>query len=135
MRQNADPFVLVLIDGNDMIFHQNLLRQGEHGGQVAANAINNAVLDWARTNIPETPDEVKVVVRVYANVRSIANACVKAEIIAHPSQLEDFVLGFTSASPLFDFVDVGTPKGAAEGKVLGEWDRLLRVCTFRTDSL
>jgi hypothetical protein len=118
-----------------MIFHQNLLQKGVQGGEVAANAINNAVLDWARTNIPETRDDAKVVVRVYANVRSIGDACVKAGIISHPSQLEDFVLGFNSAHPLFDFIDVGTAKDAADGKVVGEYNRLLEVCTFKTDSL
>jgi hypothetical protein len=128
-RQNADPFVLVLIDGNGMIFHQNLLNKGIEGGQIAANAINNAVLDWARTNVPETPDEVKAVVRVYANVRNIADGCAKAGIITYPGQLEDFVRGFTSTDPLFDFVDVGTAKDAADEKVVGEYSRLLTVCT------
>jgi hypothetical protein len=111
-----------------MIFHQNLLNKGLEGGQIAANAINNAVLDWARINVPETPDEVKAVVRVYANVRSIADACAKAGIINYPSQLEDFVRGFTSTDPLFDFVDVGTAKDAADEKVVGEYSRLLTVC-------
>lgn len=128
-KQNSYPFILVLIDGNGMIFHQNLLNKGRDGGQLAANAINNAVFEWARTNIPETPDEVQVVVRVYANVRSITDACVKAAIITHPSQMDEFILGFNSANPLFDFIDVGTAKNAVDGKVVGEYSRLLTVCT------
>ena len=129
LRQNADPFILVLIDGNGMIFHQNLLPKGEEGGKIAANAIKHAALDWARTNVPETPDEVKVIVRVYADVRGISNACTKAGIINHPSLLQDFVHGFTSCDPLFDFIDVGTGTDAADQKVVGEYFRLLTLCT------
>ncbi len=119
-RQNADPFVLVLIDGNSMIFHQNVMNRGLQGGQTAANAINNAVLDWAKKNVPETPDETKVVVHVYANVRDITEACFKAGTINNPSQMDNFILGFTSANPLFAFTDVGTGQNAADAKVVGE---------------
>jgi hypothetical protein len=118
--QNRDPFILVLIDGNGMIFQHNFLKQGELGGKTAANTVNNAIFEWARNNITEVPEETKVVVRVYANVKGIAEACAKAGIVEHPSRVEEFVRGFTSSNPLSDIIDVGAASDAVEGKIDGE---------------
>lgn len=103
-----------------MIFHRNFLKQGELGGKVAATTINNAIFEWARNNIAEVPEETRVVVHVYGNLKGIAEACAKNGMVDHPSRVEEFVQGFTSAHLLCDFIDVGFGKDAVEGKIHGE---------------
>jgi hypothetical protein len=117
--QNRDPFILVLIDGNGTIFHQNFLKQGALGGQTAATTLENAVLNWARSAIADIPDDTKIVVRIYGNIRAIAETCAQHGMVDSPSRFEDFVRAFNSTSPLFDFVDVGS-SGAAHDKVIGK---------------
>ena len=120
IKRQEDPFILVLIDGNRMVFHHNFLNKGGKGGSHAANVINNVALDWALINIPEAAEDINVIVRVYADVCSTTEACVSAGIINHSAMMEDFVVGFNSANSLFDFVDVGTTKGGTNVNVIGE---------------
>ena len=103
-----------------MIFKDNLLKQGEVGGRKAANALHNSVLEWATSNIMECPADSKVVVRVYANLRGLAEVCTKAGIVEHPSIVHEFARGFTCGKTLFDFTDVGAGKDRADAKIAGE---------------
>ena len=100
-----------------MIFNSTFLKQGEAGGKLAANALHNAVHEWATSNVPECPAGAKVVVRVYANIKGLADVCTKAGIVDHPSKIEDFARGFTGGKTLFDFTDVGAGKDRADGKI------------------
>ena len=66
------------------------------------------------------PSDIRIVVRVYANVKGLADVCTKADLITSPSMMEDFTRGFTRGKMLFDFVDVGYGKDRADGKVAGK---------------
>ncbi|KAK1064030.1 hypothetical protein LTR33_012160 [Friedmanniomyces endolithicus] len=114
---NRDPFVLVLLDGDGMIFNNRYLRAGEAGGVKAAAVLHHAVQNWAAANVDGCPAEVKVTVRVFANLSGLAGVCTKAGLVASPSQLEEFARGFTRGKMLFDFVDVGPGKDRADVKV------------------
>lgn len=116
-----------------MIFHHNFLKQGEAGGQAAAITIETAVLAWAREHIPDTPSDTKIVVRLYANVRVVAEACAKAGIVEHPTRVFEFIRAFNSANPLFDFVDVGAAKDAADEKVVGKFELYRKCSTMSAD--
>lgn len=65
----------------------------------------------------QATDIGQVVVRVYANLKGLADACTKTGLISSPAQLEEFARGFTRGKTLFDFVDVGYGKDRADGKV------------------
>lgn len=52
-----------------MIFNENLLKLGENGGKQAATLLHNAVSEWAAVDIAEYPEDTKIVVRVYANLK------------------------------------------------------------------
>lgn len=69
--QEADPFVLVLIDGDGMIFADYFLRLGEEGGRQAANLLAKTVTEWMRANVNDYPAHCQIVTRVYANVRQV----------------------------------------------------------------
>ncbi|EMC98277.1 hypothetical protein BAUCODRAFT_419523 [Baudoinia panamericana UAMH 10762] len=114
---NRDPFILVLLDGDGMIFNANFLREGETGGEHAATVLHSTVQEWAAVSIVDCPSDVKVIVRVYANIKDLADVCTKASILTSTVQLEEFARGFTRGKTLFDFVDVGYGKDRADGKV------------------
>jgi len=103
-----------------MIFNHLSLRDGEQGGKRAAEAFHDAVAQWAAINVVECPADVRVVVRVYANLKGLADSCTKAGLITSPTLVEDFARGFTRGKTLFDFVDVGCGQDTAVGKVVGE---------------
>ena len=105
-----------------MIFNDNLLKQDEVGGRIAATMLHNTIHEWATSNVQECPAEVKVVVRVYANIKGLADVCTKAGIVEHPSRVEEFTRGFTCGKTLFDYIDVGAGKDRADGKIAGKYD-------------
>ncbi|KAH9827470.1 zinc finger protein [Teratosphaeria destructans] len=115
---NRDPFVLLLIDGDGLIFRSSYLRDGENGGRRAADALNRAVKRWTAENVVDCKTlDVKVVVRVFANIKGLATVCTNGGIISSPDVLEQFARGFTRGNNLFDFVDVGYGKDRADSKV------------------
>jgi len=114
---NRDPFILVLIDGDGMIFNTSFLREAEAGGKKAAAVFHDAVQQWAAASVIDCPTDVQIVVRVYANLKGLSDACTKAGLVTHPGQLEEFARGFTRGKTLSDFVDVGYGKDRADGKV------------------
>ncbi|OQO14696.1 hypothetical protein B0A48_00077 [Cryoendolithus antarcticus] len=115
---NRDPFVLVLIDGDGMIFRESFLRDGEKGGRQAALILKDEVKKWFDRNIPDPPKDYKIVTRIYANVKGLADACVRAGLIDQASTFQDFTQGFTSGGGLFDWVDVGSGKDRADVKII-----------------
>lgn len=107
--QARDAFILVLIDGDGMIFDDRFIQNGEAGGREAAGLLWNAVMD-SFENDTGVPSDVKIVTRVYANLKGLGDVCKKSGIISSSSTIEDFARGFTGSKQLFDFVDVGVGK-------------------------
>jgi hypothetical protein len=112
--------VLVLIDGDGMIFHEHFLNRGEEGGRNAAQVLRSSTELYAREQMPDLPPAFKVVTRMYANVKGLADTCCRAGLVDSPALLEDFVRGFTRGDTLFDFVDVGPGRDRADEKVSGK---------------
>ncbi|KAI1907067.1 hypothetical protein LOZ53_002023 [Ophidiomyces ophidiicola] len=113
---DQEPFLLVMIDGDGMIFNDTLLQQGEQGGKDAANHLYALIREYSSRNL-STLQSPKIVTRIYANVRGLAEACFKAGIVERPAIIEDFVRGFNGSKLLFDFVDVGSGKDRADDKI------------------
>ncbi|KAH5423332.1 hypothetical protein HBI23_199180 [Parastagonospora nodorum] len=118
-RAMADnPFVMVLVDGDGMIFEDQYLQQGEAGGRRAASQLYAAVQEYVETEVSDVPLGIRIVCRMYANVRGLGDVLVRKGIIEHIGLFEDFVRGFTRGKTLFDFVDVGTGKDRADEKII-----------------
>ncbi|KAL1956427.1 hypothetical protein VTO42DRAFT_7313 [Malbranchea cinnamomea] len=113
---DLEPFILVLIDGDGMIFEGSFLSQGEQGGKDAANRLWASVRDYTARNFPKVQNP-KIVTRIYANVKGLADICHKAGIVEKQSLIEDFTRGFNGSRLLFDFVDVGSGKDRADDKI------------------
>lgn len=76
--------------------------------------------------VVDCPADVKVVVRIYANLQGLATVCHRAGIVDHPGKIEEFARGFTRGKTLCDFTDVGPGKDRADGKIAGKADRARR---------
>lgn len=71
---------VVLIDGNSLIFQSYLLRQGSKGGQQAADIFKQKLSEWAKAAWPQVTMD-GTVVRVFANVKVLAEKCRKANLV------------------------------------------------------
>ncbi|KAI9655922.1 MAG: hypothetical protein M1831_004767 [Alyxoria varia] len=117
MLMDQDPFVLVLIDGDGMIFREDLLNRGEAGGQEAAQALHDSIVACIHTQHPDFPSDTRIAVRVYGNVQTLGDACYKAGLLHRPSTFSDFAKGFTGFKELVDFIDVGSGTMSTNVKV------------------
>lgn len=120
-RQERDPFILVLIDGDGMIFDDRLICQGEAGGKEAAALLSAAVAANVEQIMPTLRSDYKILTRLYANSRGLGEACYHAGVLPYPSLMEDFARGFTGKHLFFDFIDVGSGKDRADDKLSGEY--------------
>ncbi|KAG0648753.1 hypothetical protein D0Z07_4766 [Hyphodiscus hymeniophilus] len=110
---NRNPYVIVLIDGDGMLFHENLIHKGIEGGKEAANALRDIILEQCH----ELANEMEVVAKVCANVTGLSKAMRHDGSLQNIDDLRDFTLGFTQGRASFDFVDVGHGKERADSKI------------------
>lgn len=68
------------------------------------------------------PSDTKVVTRIYANVKGLAEVCFKAGLVESSYHIEDFARGFTKGKTLFDMIDVSYGKDRADNKLTGKLD-------------
>ncbi|TAQ84104.1 hypothetical protein B7494_g7569 [Chlorociboria aeruginascens] len=113
--RNRNPYIMVLIDGDGMIFNEDLIRQGIEGGKQAANALRNTVLE----HYTGLTDEIEIMAKVCANVTGLAKAMRRDGTLDNPEDLRDFTIGFTQGKASFDFVDCGHGKERADSKIKG----------------
>ncbi|OAX77199.1 hypothetical protein ACJ72_08505 [Emergomyces africanus] len=99
-----------------MVFQDSFLQQGEQGGKDAANQLWAAIRDYASRNLPNVPSP-KIIARVYANAKGLADACYRAGLVERPGLVGEFTRGFNGSRLLFDFVDVGSGKDRADDKI------------------
>jgi hypothetical protein len=110
---------VVLIDADGMIFQDDLIKAGEEGGRKASGLLHSAVVNYVQREAPHIPTDVKVLCRVYANVRGLADVLLRIGVIDDANIFEQFTGGFTRGKVLFDFVDVGPGKDRADEKIIG----------------
>ena len=88
---------------------------GEAGGVEAAALLHETVLGQIIHTVPDVPPEVRMLVRIYADLKRLGDTLYRTGVIDHPSRVEEFAKGFTSGpQSLFDFVDVGSGKSCAD---------------------
>ncbi|EXJ70670.1 uncharacterized protein A1O5_05660 [Cladophialophora psammophila CBS 110553] len=114
MDRNA--FIMVLIDGDNMYFLNELVRKGMAGGDEAAKLLRRAVFEYLRYDNDIKHDD-KIVIRVYANLRGLSKLYSDMSILHTITAFSQFVLGFNKAHPLCDFIDAGNHKEAADSKL------------------
>ncbi|RSL42912.1 hypothetical protein CEP53_011945 [Fusarium sp. AF-6] len=114
--KNDAPYLLLLIDGDGLIFQDEYVQQGLEGGKKAAYAIRNAVADLCNQS-QERFNGIEIVCRVVANVAGLGKALYRDGSIDDINTFKEFTLGFTQAKASFDFIDVGYGKERADSKI------------------
>lgn len=109
--------MVVLLDGDGMMFKDEFLQRGEQGGQIAAKQLYTLLEDYLAGNFPSLISP-KIMVKLYVNLKGLSDACVRSGIVGDPSLLDDFARGFNGNTPLFDLVDIGS-KDKAQVKIGG----------------
>lgn len=113
--QDRNPFVLVLVDGDGMIFDDDLVSSGAESGSRAAKLLNDVVRNSLRGR---NLDHCRVMVRIYANLAGLSKALSKSKLVgAEKRSLAPFVANFNRSNELFDFVDAGELKENADFKI------------------
>ncbi|KAK5997139.1 hypothetical protein PT974_02492 [Cladobotryum mycophilum] len=118
--KNRNPYIMVLIDGDGLIFQEKWIKQGVEGGKKAAYALRNAISE----RFGGDNEDIEVVAKVVANLSGLAKAMQRDGSSENQSDMKDFTLGFTQAKASFDFVDVGYGKERADSKIkeLTRWN-------------
>ena len=111
---NGNPFVVVVVDGNNFLFNEAFIRDGEEGGRSAAVAFKDELTEWVPKNVEDAPSDFKIQVKVYADFKGVATTYMKGGVIEKMSTFAEFIRGFNTH---FDFVDIGG--GDANSKILG----------------
>ncbi|KAK3387700.1 hypothetical protein B0H63DRAFT_521729 [Podospora didyma] len=114
--KSFNPYVVVLIDGDGLLFKETFIRQGLEGGKRAAYALRTAIL----SQCGDFANNIEVVAKVYANLAGLSKAMRRDGTLDSESDLRDFTLGFTQGKATFDFIDVGYGKERADNKIKGE---------------
>ncbi|KAI0202551.1 C-x8-C-x5-C-x3-H type zinc finger protein-like protein [Astrocystis sublimbata] len=110
--KNQIPYVLVLIDGNGLIFRQHFIKQGAEGGRRAAIELHRAVAAEPFIQANET----QILIKIIADIAGLGRALKRDGSINTDSELHEFVQGFNQAS-FFDFVDVGANQDTVVSKL------------------
>ncbi|CAM1504877.1 Fc.00g024680.m01.CDS01 [Cosmosporella sp. VM-42] len=110
-------FAFVLIDGDCMPFKDDLVKQGLEGGQKTVNLLRQAVDGHLKDTMGSEANHVKVVARVYANLKGLSMAYKDYDVLYDPATLFEFVRGFNMGNDLCDFVDAGNGKECADEKI------------------
>ena len=111
---NANPFIVVIVDGNNFLFNDTFVRDGEEGGRKAAVILKDEVTEWVSKSVEPTPSNFKVLIKVYADLKGLAGTYMRGRVIENMSTIGEFAQGFNT---IFDFVDIGG--GDVNSKVVG----------------
>ncbi|EJP65539.1 CCCH zinc finger DNA binding protein [Beauveria bassiana ARSEF 2860] len=97
--KTRNPYIVVLIDGDGLLFQDAWIRQGVEGGKKAANALRSSVArQWT-----DKSRDTQIVAKVVADWAGLARSF-------RGYDLRDFATGFTQGHVAFDFVDIGSGK-------------------------
>jgi hypothetical protein len=101
------------------------------GGQDAADHFMEKVRDHlASVASIKEPKSVPVMVKAFANLGGLAQACVRDKKVKFVGDVNQFWIGFIRRYALVDFVDVGPGKEEADNKIRGKL-----ICTMHSKIL
>ncbi|KAI9758431.1 MAG: hypothetical protein M4579_003060 [Chaenotheca gracillima] len=113
----SNRFVLVLLDGDCMHFQDHLVQELELGGEQAATQLKISVKRHVEECLPKLRLNLKIVIRIYLNLRGLGKTYYDAKILDTPTDFERFVRGFNKSCPLSDIVDAGNGKECSDQKI------------------
>jgi len=111
--------VVILLDGEGIIFKDEFLQQGEEGGRNAAKQLSTALNTYLTTNLSNI-NVPKLLTKIYMNVRVFGEMCTRSGIVADPSGIHDFIRGFNETMSFSEIVDIGSAKNTVLDKMKGK---------------
>lgn len=118
LQQDREPFVVILLDGEGIIFKDEYFQQGEEGGRNAAKQLEAGLRSYLSTNLSSI-NEPKLLTKVYLDVRGLGELCARTGLIADAASIHEFVRGFNETMPHSEIVDIASGKRKAFHKIQG----------------
>ena len=112
-RQEINPISLCLIDGDGCIFSEKYLNDGDQGGKAAAASLKQEL-----TKLLDA-DSGPLCTFIYMNQAGLREVLANSDTCT-AAKFNDFVTGFNRSTELFNIIDVGRGKEAADAKIRGE---------------
>ncbi|GAB7328681.1 hypothetical protein MBLNU13_g00605t1 [Cladosporium sp. NU13] len=103
---NGNPFIVLVVDGNNFLFNDAFIRDGEEGGRRAAVVFKDEVTEWVSKSVKPSPSDFKVLIKVYADFEGLAGTFTRGGIIKNLSTFKEFARGF-NFDTLFELIDIG----------------------------
>ncbi|RMZ82924.1 hypothetical protein DV737_g1842, partial [Chaetothyriales sp. CBS 132003] len=113
---DCDRFVLVVVDGDNALFHDEYVQDGAAGGERAAQKLRQSVFDYLKDK-PFFQHDFKIIIKVYANLQGLCRPYLENKIIPSYPTMYHFVQGFNKTSDYVEMIDAGNLKEAADTKV------------------
>jgi hypothetical protein len=131
--QDREPFVVVLLDGEGIIFKDEFLQAGEEGGRNAADQLYASIHSYLKSNLPSVTTP-KIMMKIYMNAKGFGEQCARNGVFTDPCAIHDFIRGFNETMSCSEIVDVGSGKSSAHNKIQGLWLNLwYNICEVLTD--
>ncbi|KAI4658114.1 uncharacterized protein J4E79_007095 [Alternaria viburni] len=106
-----NPYVLMLIDGNNYIFNDEFIRDKEEGGMRAARMLNDAIEKHLQQSVSQART-ARIHVKIYADLTNLSKQLARSKLVGlEKRSLSPFSAAFTRAISLFDFVDALDEEG------------------------
>ncbi|KAG8420175.1 hypothetical protein J3459_011327 [Metarhizium acridum] len=105
--RNHNAYILVMIDGDGLLFRDQWIKQGVEGGRKAARALRDAITAQCGEHA-----DVEIITKVVANFGGLAKFLGRDLF-----DLKDFASGFTQGEATFDFIDAGHNKDCVSSKI------------------
>lgn len=123
--KNDQSLVVCLLDGDGAIFSPEYLKQGEHGGRRAAEALANGLIGHFRSNGELPPPGMRIMTFIFLAKTGLETTLERLGICS-PEDLTAFFKGFVQAHPTFNIIDAGPGKEKADHKLREHLDIFLR---------
>ncbi|KXJ89631.1 hypothetical protein Micbo1qcDRAFT_136579 [Microdochium bolleyi] len=102
-KRGRNPYVVLLLDGNGLLFREEYVKRGQEGGVQAAIDLRNLIA--AQCN--DKTGEIKVIAKVYLDAMGLGRLHKNSGCVSSTECFRDFMLGFAQTETSFDFIDVG----------------------------
>ncbi|KAI9718294.1 MAG: hypothetical protein M1828_006758 [Chrysothrix sp. TS-e1954] len=115
---DSNGTVVVLIDGDALMFEDKFVQDADYGGQKAASVLRESIESFLRSSKgPTVSPTFQLVLRIYLNLQGLSRAYQRAGVVEASNYFERFVRTFNTTYPLFDIIDTGDEKEHAAGKI------------------
>nr|POF13884.1 hypothetical protein CFP56_02908 [Quercus suber] len=97
-------------------FLDEFVKTGARGGHDAAHLLDNHLKEYLR-DVCGLKHHWQVVVRIFANFSGLTKTYCDAGVVSEPRIFREFLVAFNREFPLFEFIDAGGDKEAADNKL------------------